>query len=76
MKFLQCSHPPHTMKITFDIGDNQISEYTLCKNCKNVPVFRDFILSKETIPENNKTAEVRFSHITSANTSPTKEMIT
>ncbi len=54
MKFLQCSHPPHTMKITFDMGNDQISEYTLCKNCKNVPVFRDFILSKETFTENTQ----------------------
>ena len=42
------------MKITFDIGDNQISEYTLCKNCENMPVFRDFILSKEIVTENTQ----------------------
>ncbi len=58
MKFLQCSHPPHIMKITFDIGDDQIAEYTLCENCKNVPIFRDFILSKEILLENNQVTEI------------------
>ncbi len=63
------------MGITYDIGNNQIAEYKLCKNCKNMPVFRDFIINEEAILE-NKTTEVEFTSHTSADTSPRREMIT
>ena len=62
MKIRWCKHPHHTIKITFDIGDNQISEYTLCKNCKNMPIFEDFILSKEILLENTKETGIEVTH--------------
>ena len=49
MKFNQCSHSPHVIKITFDIGDAQIEVYQLCKFCKELEVFRDFVMSEEYI---------------------------
>ena len=58
MKFLQCAHFPHSMRITFDIGNDQIAEYTLCKNCKNMPIFRDFIVNQEVISENTQRTEI------------------
>jgi hypothetical protein len=57
MIFRQCTHP-HTTKIVFDIGNEQIAEYLLCKNCKEIPIFKDFIISKEVLPDNTQVTEI------------------
>lgn len=75
MKFKKCTHPPYVVRITFDIGFDQTAEYELCVNCKQMPVFRDFIVSEEILSEKNNTAEVKFSDRTSTDSSGL-EMIT
>ncbi len=76
MKLHQCIHHPHVVRITFDIGNNQTEIFELCRLCQEFEVFRDFIITKEGIFKNNKTTEVKFSHITSAESSPAQEIIT
>ncbi len=58
MRFSQCTHLPHAIKITFDIGDAQMEVYQLCKFCKELDVFRDFILSKEVLSEKTQVTEI------------------
>jgi len=49
MIFKECSHPPHAVRITFDVGNDKTSTYHLCSNCKEHHVFQDFVLAKEIL---------------------------
>ncbi len=75
MNYCQCAHKPHAVRIVFDKGNNQTQIFELCALCQELDVFRDFIISKETILE-NKTAEVLSSNCTSADSPPVMEMVT
>lgn len=48
MKQSQCIHLPHVVRRVFDIGFDKMSVYDLCKDCKEMPNFREFMISEET----------------------------
>ena len=53
MKQSSCTHLPHVVRRTFDIGFEKLAVYELCKNCKEIPNFRDYIVSEEILEKNN-----------------------
>jgi len=46
----ECTHPPHTVRITFDVGNGETKIYDLCKSCKEFPIFQKDVISEEIIP--------------------------
>lgn len=62
MKYNRCNHAvTHavTTRITFDIGSGNTSVYDLCIYCKELSVFKEYVISKEPINKNTPVLEMQ-----------------